>query len=248
MKLRSEFGRESDCVGTGHGAGKSAPTGGRNPRSLRDLPFVRLLPRRETLLRWVKFDMVGAMGWCLHLTLLAVLVHGLRMHYQWATLLSVEVALLHNFCWHLRWTWARRTALAPRAWPGLLLRFNLTSGAVSLAGNLVSMQIFSGLIGIEPVLSSLLSIVPCGLTNFLLCDRLVFSSQSFPKQFAEPAFTPSRQTSHPLLTSPASTEGGPGDRPTRSLCSLLRLSPVARPLLPAVAPGQPSESGVRKPD
>lgn len=125
-------------------------------------------------MRWLKFNAVGSLGMLVQLGSLGFFVHILGLHYLLATTLAVETAVLHNFFWHRKWTWADRRGSGTLA-PGLLLlRFNLTTGMVSIAGNLFFMRILSGTAGLEPMLANLLSIVFCSLINFLLSDRWVF--------------------------------------------------------------------------
>ena len=127
-------------------------------------------------MRWWKFNAVGALGMVVQLAALGFFVHLLGLHYLLATALAVEAAVLHNFVWHRRWTWAERGPGLP-AWGMMLLRFNLTNGMVSLAGNILFMRLLAGAAGIEPVIANFLSILLCSLVNFLLCDRFVFISR-----------------------------------------------------------------------
>ena len=129
-------------------------------------------------MRWLKFNAVGALGMAVQLGSLAVCVRGLGLHYLLATALAVEAAVLHNFLWHWRWTWADRPGIANPAWGLLLLRFNLTTGMVSIVGNLLFMGLLAGTAGLEPIAANLLSIILCSLVNFLVCDRFVFLSRS----------------------------------------------------------------------
>jgi putative flippase GtrA len=125
-------------------------------------------------MRWLKFNAVGGAGIVIHLGLLALFVHVLEIHYLVATALSIEAAILHKFYWHRRWTWADRFSTGAAPVLGMLLRFNLACGLVSMGGSLFSVRILTGSLGLDPVLSNLLSIAPCALANFLLCDWLVF--------------------------------------------------------------------------
>lgn len=127
-------------------------------------------------MRWLKFNAVGALGMAVQLGALGVFVRVLGLHYLLATALAVEAAVLHNFLWHRRWTWADRPGIASPAWGLLLLRFNLTTGTVSIVGNLLFMGLLAGAAGLEPLLANLLSIGLCSLVNFLVCDRFVFLS------------------------------------------------------------------------
>lgn len=127
-------------------------------------------------MRWWKFNAVGALGIVVQTAVLALLVHVVRWHYLLATPLAVEAAVLHNFFWHRRWTWADRRQERAREVGGALLRFHLGNGLVSILGNIVFMRILVGTLLLEPVLANLLSIVFCSVVNYLLADRFVFPS------------------------------------------------------------------------
>ena len=124
-------------------------------------------------MRWLKFNAVGAMGMTVQIATLSVGVHLLEMHYILATLLSVEAALLHNFVWHVTWTWPAHTN-SHRLLLGSLLRFQLITGTVSIAGNIGFMWILVETAQLEPVLANLVCIGACSLVNFVVCNRVVF--------------------------------------------------------------------------
>ena len=63
----------------------------------------------NALIRWGKFNVVGAMGMVLQLTALAVFERCARGHYLVASAAAVELAVLHNFAWHLHYTWRDRS-------------------------------------------------------------------------------------------------------------------------------------------
>jgi putative flippase GtrA len=125
-------------------------------------------------LRWLKFNVVGAIGFAVQLAALALFVSGLRMNYLVATALAVEAAVLHNFVWHELYTWRDRTRLAPGGTLGRLLRFNLTNGALSVVGNLVIMKVLVGRLGMKYLAANVLSILACSLANFAASHWLVF--------------------------------------------------------------------------
>lgn len=126
------------------------------------------------LRRGVAFSAVGFLGSFVHLGLLLLLTNWLGAHYLVATALAVEAAVIHNFLWHEHWTWIDRTGRAPGGRWGRLLRFNLATGCVSIAGNLALMQLYAGLLHIPTPLAALCSIASCWLVNFVATDRLVF--------------------------------------------------------------------------
>ena len=90
----------------------------------------------NTLIRWGKFNLVGAMGVVVQLAVLEGLSRVAPGHTLWATAAAVECALLHNFVWHLHYTWRDRREQSSVL--AQLLRFHLSNGLVSLLGNLAA--------------------------------------------------------------------------------------------------------------
>ena len=123
------------------------------------------------LRHWLRFNAVGAIGIVVQLAALAILKSLLHLEYLLATALAVEVAVLHNFIWHQRWTWADRAGTRAAA---RLVRFNLGTGAVSIAANLLFMRLLVGQLHMQYLLANMSSIAAASLANFLLSDLLVF--------------------------------------------------------------------------
>jgi putative flippase GtrA len=124
--------------------------------------------------RWLKFNLVGAIGIVVQLAVLGILNGVLKLDYLPATALAVEAAVLHNFIWHERFTWADRASVTRRQALGRLLRFNLTTGAVSILGNLVLMRLLVGQAHLPTLAANLGSIAACSLANFLASEYVVF--------------------------------------------------------------------------
>ena len=120
--------------------------------------------------RWARFTAIGAIGLLVQLAALWVLTS--LAHWAWltATLVSVELAVVHNFLWHVRWTWRDR--------PGSLLiqfvRFQLSNGVASIAGNAALMSWFAGRLGWPPVPANVLAVATMSVVNFVMADRWVF--------------------------------------------------------------------------
>lgn len=129
------------------------------------------------LARWLRFNAVGALGILVQLAALALFKSGLGIHYLWATALAVEVAVLHNFYWHIRWTWADRPAQFSETL-ARLLRFNLSNGLLSLTGNLLLMRLLVGTFDLPYLPANLLAIAVTSIANFLLSEFLVFRRTS----------------------------------------------------------------------
>ena len=128
----------------------------------------------RVLPRWVAFNAIGMAGMALQLAVVAALVHGLHLHYAIATAVGVEAAILHNFVWHQRWTWRDRP-VGGRDRRRRLARFHLLNGSVSLIGNVAITTFFTGVMGLDAVMSNVIAIVACSLVNFAASDALVFA-------------------------------------------------------------------------
>ena len=134
--------------------------------------------RNRTCLRWLKFNIVGGIGIGVQVVALTIFRSWLRVDYLVATGLAVEIAVIHNFLWHERFTWADRRAARPVRSLVRLAKFNASNGAVSIVGNLVLMRLLVGELKFNYVAANLLAIVVCSLVNFLLGDRFVFEAEA----------------------------------------------------------------------
>jgi putative flippase GtrA len=126
---------------------------------------------RSTVTRWLKFNLVGGIGIAVQLLMLALLKTGLHLDYLFATALAVEITVIHNFLWHERFTWADRAGAGFRRF----LRFNLTTGLFSIAGNLLLMKLLVGFAHVNYLLANGITITACSVVNFLVSDGFVFA-------------------------------------------------------------------------
>jgi putative flippase GtrA len=131
---------------------------------------------RQTFLRWIEFNAVGGVGIGVQLAALGILRSWLQLNYLLATGIAVEIAVLHNFIWHARFTWADRPPSRLTHSLVRLAKFNGTNGAVSIVGNLLLMRLLVGKLKFNYVLSNCVAIAIRSLLNFLLGDRFVFES------------------------------------------------------------------------
>jgi putative flippase GtrA len=121
--------------------------------------------------RWLKFNFVGFLGIGVQLAAFS-LYNAAGLNYLLATALAVETAVLHNFVWHERFTWSG----LPRSGSlGRLLRFHAGNGLISIAGNVLLMRLFVGVLHIHPyVLANCIAIAACALANFAVSEWFVF--------------------------------------------------------------------------
>ena len=133
---------------------------------------------RRLTLRWFKFNAVGGLGIGVQLAVLLGLKSGFHLSYLLATAVAVEAAVVHNFLWHERYTWADRVQPSWRKSLPRLLRFNLTAGGVSIAGNLALMKVMIGLGHMNYLVANGIAIALCSLVNFLVSEEWVFEKNA----------------------------------------------------------------------
>ncbi len=126
------------------------------------------------VIRWIKFSSIGALGIGVQLVALTILTGLFKINYLIGTFLAVEAAVLHNFIWHERWTWGDRSRGGTREMLGRLLRFNFSTGALSIGGNLLLMRIFVGYLHLHYLPANLIAIGCCNIANFLVSHHFVF--------------------------------------------------------------------------
>jgi putative flippase GtrA len=126
----------------------------------------------STATRWLKFNLVGGIGIAVQLFMLVLLKTGLHLDYLSATALAVEITVIHNFLWHERFTWADRAG----AGFSRFLKFNLTTGLFSVAGNLLLMKLLVGFAHVNYLLANGITITACSVVNFLVSDGFVFAA------------------------------------------------------------------------
>ena len=127
----------------------------------------------SSLARWLTFNGVGLAGVVVQLVTLAVLTQVVGWPVLIATAIAVELALLHNFACHLRWTWRDRPSGGGREVAVRLWRFHAVNGVVSLVGNVVITSALARS-GMDPILANVAAIAACSLVNFAAGDAFVF--------------------------------------------------------------------------
>jgi putative flippase GtrA len=126
----------------------------------------------------LKFNLVGGLGIAVQFAVLLVLKSGLHLNYLLATALAVEAAVVHNFLWHERYTWADRVEPSWSKSLPRLLRFNLANGGVSIPGNVALMKMMVGRGHWNYLVANGFAITFCSLLNFLVSEEWVFEGEA----------------------------------------------------------------------
>jgi putative flippase GtrA len=120
------------------------------------------------------FITVGAIGFLIQLGSLALMTMVVGWPYEPATAIAVELAVVHNFWWHERWTWRDRTD-ARAGVIGRFVRYQLTTGFTSIGGNLICTAAGVELLGFTPMAANGMAVALMSVANFLAADRWVFA-------------------------------------------------------------------------
>ena len=127
------------------------------------------------MIHWIKFNVVGLLGFALQSAALFVLTHtAYSIGYLAATAVAVELAVLNNFVWHQRWTWSDRPSPNRKETWRRLAKFNVTTGLVSLVGNLVLMSVLVGRLHLPITPANVITVGACSILSFFLADRIAF--------------------------------------------------------------------------
>jgi putative flippase GtrA len=114
------------------------------------------------------------MGALLQVALVSLLTKGFGILSTAATLVAVEITVLHNFLWHERFTWSNRGPKSSRQLVLRLWRFHAGNGLISLAGNTVLMYCLVEQLKAPVLPAAVAAIILCSLANFLIADRWVY--------------------------------------------------------------------------
>lgn len=127
------------------------------------------------LLRFTRFSVVGVLGLGVQLVVVVLLAHGLGVDPVWATEAGVCAAVVHNFGWHVRWTWRDRME-AGMSRPGAFLRFAGANGTISWLGSALLIPALTAA-GVPVLPANLVTIAACGVLNYRVAELRCFRSR-----------------------------------------------------------------------
>lgn len=137
------------------------------------------------LKRWGKFNLVGAIGMVVQLAFAAIFNRWFGRHYLIASVAAVEIAVIHNFIWHCRYTWTER--LGSTTILRAFVRFQVSNGLISLAGNAIATKLLVERGNVPALYANVVAIAVCALANFWAADCLAFQSSGTHRSRADRA-------------------------------------------------------------
>jgi putative flippase GtrA len=132
------------------------------------------------IIRWGRFNLVGAMGMAVQLSALTLFNRWTGGHYLLSSAAGVEFALMHNFVWHLRYTWRDRRNDCTRV--NQLVRFHLSNGLISMAGNIALMRMLVDKARLPVLAANVIAILCCSIANFCMGDNWTFAANRVTNQ------------------------------------------------------------------
>jgi putative flippase GtrA len=128
----------------------------------------------SAFVRCAKFNVVGAMGMGVQLAALACFRRWMGGHYLYASAAAIEVTLLHNFVWHIHYTWRDRREGTSHL--RQLVRFHLSNGLVSMFGNLGLMRLLVHEARLPVLAANAIAILCCSVANYWLGNSWAFAA------------------------------------------------------------------------
>jgi putative flippase GtrA len=125
----------------------------------------------NTRVRWVRFNLVGVMGFAIQTLTLWLLVRWAGISSGVGITLAVLAAVSHNFAWHEVVTWPNLPQDQRfKRW----LYFHISTGAISVLTNLGLTMIVMTATDLSVVPANVIAVIAASTANFWINDRLIF--------------------------------------------------------------------------
>jgi putative flippase GtrA len=129
--------------------------------------------------RWGVFNAVASGGFIIQIAAITLLTRWWGWSPMAATALGVEMAALHNFFGHTRWTWSDVPAHGTRALFIRYLKYQLAKTA-SLGLNVAATLLLIRCAGLPVEMANVLAVLLCSVPNYFAIERLVFTPITWP--------------------------------------------------------------------
>ena len=125
--------------------------------------------------RWLRFNLVGIMGFALQTITLWLLVRWTGVPAAVAVAMGVLAAVSHDFVWHEWFTWpGRGREQRLRRW----WSYHLSTGLISVLTNVGVTTLVMTMTGLPIVAANAIAVAGASIANFWIGDRLVFRPRS----------------------------------------------------------------------
>lgn len=126
------------------------------------------------LFRGTKFNLVGWLGMVVNSGCLYFFKGILGVPLIPASLLSIEIAIIHNFIWHRYWTWKDRKSDHPLPFLKQLIVYNLMTGLVDLVVNVTILWVLTTFFGVYYLIANIAGMIMGPFIKFWLNEKIIF--------------------------------------------------------------------------
>jgi putative flippase GtrA len=139
-----------------------------------------------TFRRWGVFNLVASGGLLIQLGAIALLTRKFGWPPGAAAAVGVELAALHNFVGHCRWTWSDYPIRTARSCARRYLRYQFAKTA-SLGANVAITAMLVAVARLPVEAASVLAVAACALPNYLLIRKSFTFVETMDRNSTRPA-------------------------------------------------------------
>jgi putative flippase GtrA len=125
--------------------------------------------------RGTKFMIVAWIGMAVNTACLYLFKGVWGMRLIPASMLAIEVAIIHNFIWLRYWAWSGRVVDGKRPpFFRQLFIYNIATGAVDLVANVSILWLLATLFGVHYLLANIIGMILGPFIKFWVNEKLIF--------------------------------------------------------------------------
>lgn len=94
-----------------------------------------------------------------------------------ASMIAIELAIVHNFIWHRNWTWKKRLADKPEPFFRQLLVYNTATGLIDILVNVSLLWILTTFFGVYYLIANVFGMIMGPVIKFWLNEKVIFRKQ-----------------------------------------------------------------------
>ena len=128
------------------------------------------------ILRGTKFNLVGLLGMLVNSGCLYLLKGAVGIPLIPASVISIEIAIVHNFIWHRHWTWRDRNVQNPPSFIKQLLVYNIMTGLVDLSINVIVLWALTTIFGVYFMIANVFGMIMGPCFKFWINEKFIFRS------------------------------------------------------------------------
>jgi putative flippase GtrA len=124
--------------------------------------------------RGAKYALVAALGAGVNSAGLYLFKGVLGLPLVLASVLAIEIAIVHNFVWFRCWAWKDRFAGQRISFLRQLVAYNAVTGAIDLTGNISVLWALTHFFGMHYLIANVLGMIAPPIAKFWLNEKVFF--------------------------------------------------------------------------